>query len=43
MGQVTARKRGKTWEYGFEGARISYLPKLVWQITWITGLITTVR
>lgn len=22
MGQVTARKRGKTWEYGFEGAKI---------------------
>lgn len=23
MGQVTARKRGKTWEYGFEGARVN--------------------
>ncbi|EET60370.1 site-specific recombinase, phage integrase family [Marvinbryantia formatexigens DSM 14469] len=23
MGQVTARKRGKTWEYGFEGAKIA--------------------
>ncbi|MFR8171510.1 MAG: tyrosine-type recombinase/integrase [Marvinbryantia sp.] len=23
MGQVTTRKRGKTWEYGFEGAKIA--------------------
>jgi len=23
MGQVTARKRGKTWEYGFEGAKVN--------------------
>ena len=22
MGQITARKRGKTWEYGFEGAKV---------------------
>ena len=23
MGQITARKRGKTWEYGFEGAKVN--------------------